>query len=161
MRTQRASPGSAETEPGWFLVSAPGIGGDIATSVPVVGHELERKKVCINRKVNAQHEEYKTMSKTSNPIPSASLGAVRERSSSKQGVTGKSISVVGKDGSSQELLHDNLLIPFDSLSAHINEIAHSEREPTDQNSLKFPLPLTLECLASDKQGADAFYIPYH
>lgn len=47
---------------------------------------------------------------------------------SKQDVIGKFISVVGKDGSSQELLYYNLPIPFSSHSTYINEIALSERE---------------------------------
>lgn len=48
MRIQSVTPGSAGTETRWFPMSAPGIGGDIATSVLAVCHQLELKKNCIN-----------------------------------------------------------------------------------------------------------------
>lgn len=67
-------------------------------------------------------------------LVSMSLASFRKEAPSKQGVTGKFISVVGKDGSSQESLHYSLLPPFYSNSTHINKVVHSERENSDQRS---------------------------
>ena len=66
MRIQRVSPGSAGTEPGWFLMSAPGIGGDTATSVLVVCHQLELKKTASTERSMTSMKYIKTMLRKSN-----------------------------------------------------------------------------------------------
>lgn len=67
-------------------------------------------------------------------LMSMSLALFREGAAGKLGITGKFISVVGKDGLSQEFLQYSLLPPFYSKSTHINKVVHSERENSDQRS---------------------------
>lgn len=69
-RIQRASLGLAGAEPSWFLMSALGIGGDTATTVPVVCQQWcpSLKNVSINRKVNNPDRYIKTVFRKPNLI---------------------------------------------------------------------------------------------